>query len=442
MTTRMRPGRPARMPATPLGKMLYGMRTSVHLRRNSEGADPFFRRKIAAHPHNRGLTRLEALEWLDEWRDSRGSGERIERISVEILRHWENEAKKPPGANALEDLLAVYGFSPDDYDYLRNRFIKRRFGSNPHLIDWNRRHMLVGECGANIDSAYKIGAFATTWREVEKSRTGGYRTDEVEIRVEDKEIVPPQAFVSIADRLKQANEVHAAGNERGVWEDNETLCLVALAGRFGSAREERRKIALHMRKSWYRYNVVAKSKSGSQFRFEALQNSSSPPAPVPHLASGVGISVGLICDGGSSFVVGQRSEEETFRKGEYDVAATEGMNYYKDLRGESRIDVWNFARRAITEEMGRPAADAVRRLVVFEFGCDLEYYQWNFLAFAEVDLPFEKVYESWQSAEDTSENVRVFKIPCVKNSIENFVVANPIWSTGAACALRMFDHLK
>lgn len=192
--------------------------------------------------------------------------------------------------------------------------------------------------------------------------------------------------------------------------------------------------------------MVAKQEGGAAFRAKALQEATWPLKPVDYLASGVGICINLICNEGRSMVVGRRGNDETFRKGEYDIAVVEGIRPTSNIIN-GRIDIVGVAKRALIEELGldrvAPNEDldaVIERLCIFELGCDLEYYQWNFLAFAKVNLTFDEIYSGWQKAMDRKENQTILAIDFNNSSVLDFISTQRIWSSGAACALRTFDY--
>jgi len=102
----------------------------------------------------------------------------------------------------------------------------------------------------------------------------------------------------------------------------------------------------------------------------------------------------------------RRTLNETFRKGEFDIVVVEGIRPTADV-AEGKIDVQAVARRALTEEFGfgrgQPPevwSSLLNRLVVLEFGVDLEYYQWNLLVFADTKLSFAETDGMWRKAKD------------------------------------------
>lgn len=79
------------------------------------------------------------------------------------------------------------------------------------------------------------------------------------------------------------------------------------------------------------------------------------------------------------------------------------------------------------------------RVCVFELGCDLEYYQWNFLASVTLDLSFEEIQRAWQRAKDRKENEGLYLIPNTREGVLDCVQTRAIWSCGAACLVRSFE---
>ena len=82
----------------------------------------------------------------------------------------------------------------------------------------------------------------------------------------------------------------------------------------------------------------------------------------------------------------------------------------------------------------------MEKLCIFELGCDLEYYQWNFLAFAVVDASFDEIFQAWLKAKDRKESQTLRRCDYNKDAVLDLVQRVPFWSSGMACALRTFDY--
>jgi hypothetical protein len=328
-------------------------------------------------------------------------------------------------------------------------------GNTHFLPSEGRRILAVGIYGPQIDKCFSVGDFGTTWSTVEAADSGGFSPDEVNISVLDDNIAttknpaisPPPSFKRLASEASRLNATRQRRGDDDCWTDNETLCLDSISSQLKDDREERNSITLRMYRSMYRFNYVAKSEQATEFRWKALQEAKDEIEPVNFLASGVGVCVNLLCDGGKSMVYGCRSNKETFRKGELDVAVVEGIRAKSDLRGNS-ISIHEVCLRGLDEEMGlnklevgKSAKDYIDRLCVFELGVDLTYYQWNFLAFATTNLSFEKISKAWPNAKSRKENARIGRVPFNRENVESFVTHNRIWSCGAACAIKTFEYL-
>jgi len=425
-----------RRPPSRLGRLLIALRYSIHTRRANREASAKFQEVASKLPS--GTSRVAAALLVQD----------VTEVSItqDYIRRLENGGGRKPSLEKLEALLESYGLSAEEVErVLTDPNLNAEPGANPHLIlPWRLRTLAVGEFGNMVLDALPMGEYLTTWVESEKSADGGFRLGEVTIRSNESIVEPPARFAKLADDAKAQNEERKAAGIRG-WSDNPTFCLESVVSEMSPDAEERNFITLTMQRSWYRYNVIAKQEGGAEYRWKALQDAKHPIKPVPFLASGVGICINVICDGGKSIVLGQRSDHETFRKNEFDVAVVEGIRPEGDIEGGT-IDIMTVARRALSEEMGLDTKtlgidfDAVlKRLVVFEFGCDLEFYQWNFLGFAEVDLDFDTIYRSWQKAKDRKENQTIKSHPFDKKELMKTFELFPIWSSGIACALRTFD---
>ncbi|MCK1385984.1 helix-turn-helix domain-containing protein [Bradyrhizobium sp. 21] len=435
--------------------MLVALRESVGRRVLNLEADPRFREE-AQKLGKLGLTRAEVPDWV-----LKVTGY---QLNTDHLRNVETSRSRNPSPALIKALLTAYGLSVHEVRaVLDDPNLNAVSGANPHLIaGWRMRNLAIGEFGPAIGDALRVGDQVSTWLEVEKAASGGFMPGEINVVVEASEVAPPDDFKNLANQALAQNEQKKADGVRG-WTDNPTFCLLSAKGMPGVSRdepdfavrsivtdlgkdvEERPHLTLRLQHSWYRYNVIAKQAAGAGHRWRTLQEATIPLKPVAFLASGIGVCVNVICDDAKSIVIGQRSFDETFRKGEYDIAVVEGIR--PGAEGAGSTTIHDAAYRALSEELGvnrsilkRPLEDIIKRLVIFEFGCDLEFYQFNFLAFAEVDLDFDTLYGAWQKAKDRKENQTLHKVSFDEGSVKRFIAERPIWSSGAACALRTFDY--
>lgn len=462
-----RRGRSIKRPPSRLGRLLVALRGSVGKRRLDASADPKFQEKVRQLKGN-GLSRSEAVEWVQDITGTTCNEEDIRRIEV--------GGKITPSRSLLGNLLRTYGLSKEEIELvLSDPNLNGLGGANPHLLSaWRMRNLALGEFGPAISEALRVGEFISTWVESEKASPSGFMQDEIVAKIVPGEVDRPPLFEKLAKDALLQNEAKKANGIKG-WSDNKTLCLSAVNNggqpedelflrsfteSIADDEEERRSLSLQFQASSYRYNVIAKQEAGAEFRWAALQESRFPIQPVPFLASGVGVCVNVVCDGGRSIVIGQRSEDETFRKNEYDAAVVEGIRPTSDVQ-DGAIDIHQVVRRALSEELGLSRAKLegieglstadreivalegdtfLKRQVIFEFGCDLEFYQWNFLAFVETPLSFDAIYSAWQKAKDRKENQTIQRIPFDRKSATAFIQEKPIWSSGMACIMRTFDY--
>ncbi|MGJ5208618.1 helix-turn-helix domain-containing protein [Bradyrhizobium sp. HKCCYLR20261] len=448
-----RRGRSIALPPSRIGRLLVALRESVGKRSLNPHAHPEFRKRV--HTLKRlGLSRIEASDWIQAIHGH--------QISPDQLRRIETGTGHRPSQEALRAILTAYGLSAEEVNaVVEDPNLTSMLGANPHLMAaWRMRNLALGEFGPTITEALRVDDFVSTWIEMEKAASGGFRDGEIVVIVDHSIVEPPEDFEKLAKAAADQNAQKIAEGIRG-WTDNPTFCLLSvnepqdgdqldyairsITSEIGADAEERPQITLRLQHSWYRYNVIAKQAAGAAHRWRALQEATIPLKPEPYLASGIGVCINVICDGGRSIVIGQRSFDETFRKGELDIAVVEGIR--PSAEGAGSTTITDAAYRALSEELGvnkkilkRSIDEIVKRLVIFEFGCDLEYYQFNFLAFAEVDLDFETLFHAWQKAKDRKENQTLHRIAFDEAEVRDFATKNPIWSSGIACALRTFDY--
>lgn len=443
-------GRTQNMPPSAFGRFLAAMRAHAYDRICSDPSKSELKREVYEEGKRR-LTRKDLCTILQV------TGYSKDGLSEDLIRNYETGRTDPPDdiKMLLLDLLQLTSEEQQSLINDHGLFASSNATglTNPHLVpNFRSRILLTGEYGPLIDSALPIADMLSTWVEVEKSSSGGFEQDEVSADVIDIDISNYckhprfKAFQSLSQQALRENQARIASGVRG-WSNNSTLALDSVVHTMKDDDEERNQIALRFVRSQYMYNVVAKGEQGAAYRWQALQDAQFPPQPLNFLASGVGICINTICDGGKSIVVGQRSMQETFRKGERDIAVVEGIRPTSDVE-DGAIDMRQVCYRALNEELGldkispgKSAVDFIKRLSIFEFGVDLKFYQWNFLSFVNLDLSFEDIESAWRKAKDRRENQRLSKIPLDRDGVEAFIQNNAFWSAGAACAMRTFDYL-
>lgn len=443
-------GRTQNMPPSAFGRFLAAMRAHAYERICSDTNKAALKPEIYEEGKRR-LTRKD-LCTIHQLMGGANDG-----LSEDLIRNYETGRTDPPDHIKML-LLDILQLTPDEQKSLidDHGFFAGSNASglkNPNLIpNFRNRILLAGEYGPLIENAMPIADTLSTWVEVEKSSSGGYLPDEISADVIEVDISAYckhprfKSFQAIAQQALRENQARIAAGVRG-WSNNSTLALDSVVHTMKDDDEERNQISMRFVRSQYMYNVVAKGEQGAAFRWQALQDAQFPPQPLNFLASGVGICINVICDDGKNIVIGQRSLQETFRKGERDIAVVEGIRPTSDVHDGS-INMTRVCYRALNEELGldkiaegKSAQDFTKRLSIFEFGVDLKFYQWNFLSFVELDLSFEQIESAWRKAKDRRENQRLVKIPLARAGVEAFIQNNAFWSAGAACAMRSFDYL-
>jgi hypothetical protein len=438
---------PQKRPPTAFGRFVAAMRSEAYRRIASDPSKRALKGYILPGKSRLSREDVAAIAAADS---TNGGSE----ITPETIRNYEYGRTKTPSPQRCLELLTALQLTADEIASVMPAFYGRGPTSyNPHLVSPEHRLLMHGEFGPLIDQTTVVGGWHTTWVEGEKASSGGFQDDEIvafflDAPIEEHCRHPSfRRFGRIADEALRANQARMEKGVRG-WTNNPTLCLDSIVSRLKPDAEERTCITLRFLRSQYKYNVAAKADQGAEFRWAAVQESSFPPQPVNYLASGVGVCINVICDSGRHMVVGQRSDQETFRKGERDVAVVEGIRPTADIRG-GRVDIRHACMRALNEELGldqlargKDAKDFTDRLCLFEFGLDLKYYQWNFLAFADVRLTFPQILDAWRKAKDRKENQRLDVVEFNRQSCIAYLTNNPFWSCGMACAIRTFDYYR
>jgi len=320
-------------------------------------------------------------------------------------------------------------------------------GPNPNIIHTHDRELLVGSYG---DLAYQrmytvSSDYIAPWVNCAIADQGGFREDEIFFRIDKKRKLklPPELDEVATQKKREWAEARAANRKAPF--NGPTL---ALESYFVDSTEdensgERNIIRLDLIQSEYANNVAAKnSPEAEQMKWEHLNKYGSLAEfpPLPFLASGIGVAINVFCEGGKEVILGQRSNLETFRPMEFDVAVVEGIrpdfNHYGETEDAKFINVHEAILRGLEEELGlRNNSDAFSDVSIFEFGCDLKFYQWNFLASVTLDMTFEEVERRWQRAKSRRENNFITSIEAIEEKALEFVTRNPMWACGVACLL-------
>lgn len=443
-------GRRSGRPPQPVGRFVAAMRMHARSRMRGQTLPEPVRQALTGMPF--ALRRADVAELAQVIEaEARGTSD-PGPISADDVANLE-KGRTSLSYDKLYWLLRGLLFSPEEARMLieTDYFIKgvdSPTSGNGHLMPVDRLELFVGEFGPMIrDNTFRIADKAvTTWLEADKGSAGGYHPNELHIYFDESAgpVSYPDEFSKLIRETESDWEQRRKAGKDAPF-NNPTLALCRVVA--DKDEEERNFLTLVMQRSKYSANAVAKGPEGARARWQALQDMTFPPKPVPYLASGVGVCINVLCDGGTRIVIGQRSHLENFRKGEYDVAVVEGIRPNANIRDNGQIDVHAVIDRALDEELGtgncellfgRPISEFVKQKSVFEFGCDLKYYQWNFLCLVEIDLSFDQISSLWKTAKDRRENQSLIAIPFERSAVEEFVLTHHIWSSGVACLLGSF----
>lgn len=350
-------------------------------------------------------------------------------------------------------ILRGLGFDSSEANRILDLFLMRSGKPdqqiNPSLYLKTDRELLIGLYGDHVaEKSFRVGEkFICPWVTVASADSGGFvksvNGDEIAFKVDEKsQFEIPKAIKAVAESNKKKWAADRAANLRAP-HNGPTL---ALTDYFVDSTEEegsgeRNVIRLNLAKSEYALNVAAKNSPDAEIlKYDILSKISITDEfqPVPWLASGVGIAVNIFCEGGDKVVVGHRSNLETFRSSEYDVAVVEGIQggFNRKPDHPEYVDIHEELWRGLDEELGlggdRSNADDIE---IFAFGCDLKYYQWNFLATVTFDLSLDEIKARWDLAKHRRENHFLSAIDANTAAVLSFIEDTPIWSCGVACML-------
>jgi hypothetical protein len=112
--------------------------------------------------------------------------------------------------------------------------------------------------------------------------------------------------------------------------------------------------------------------------------------PDPALANGVGVSLLAFTDDDKVILTRRRGSSMT-RPGGRDVSVVEGIHSTHDRRPAGRLSVHNAAVRGCFEELGVDVSEDDIHLLAF--GVDIEYYQWNFYGYVDLNCSAHEVLD-------------------------------------------------
>lgn len=291
---------------------------------------------------------------------------------------------------------------------------------------------MIKEYGPSAKSGLKFGGFRTHWLNYDLCGGSEYGLENVTGLVSDRMPNFPPKFLQYRDIIVEKNNSLIGTQRDGqAFFDGPSFCLSHYSINHTADGHEEKSVSVEFLRSRYANNVTAKSGTASTLRKKALQSFEFLDQPIEWLASGVGVAVVVFCDAGERIIICRRSDRERFRSRQFDVSVVEGINPIKDIRSESEtVYVYDAVRRGVEAELGfEVRAEQVK---VIGFGLDLEYYQWNFIAYVETDLSFSEIEMYWQGAEEKFETMELSSVSSSPKAAAKFAASNPIWSCGLA----------
>lgn len=327
---------------------------------------------------------------------------------------------------------------------------------NAHLIHPTLRDSVVSsEFGPSVVQAMSAAGRRTTWVDVIYAGDGGFSEEELDLFVDKKpDCIRPsdREFVRVADMLARSWKQKAKKLKPNTINnaDNPSIAISAIrVTRLGD--EERPRLSMRFVRSRYRYNSAAKGPEGGQVRWRALQKLIDVYAPQVHMTSGIGVAVNVMCARDNKVAVCRR-KKVNFRPGEFDVGAVEGIRPTANVDGRTgRLDLPGVVDRALDEEIGlKNSSDVINRSreslivkkIIFGFGVDLKYYQYNFLALCVLDIRHEELKKLWTSASDKHESENFFSVDYNIEAVNQFIEGHHIWSSGMAAMINSFKYFQ
>ena len=303
---------------------------------------------------------------------------------------------------------------------------------NPHIYDGTNRSY-TSEYGPSASSALRFGNFRTLYLCYDVLESSAYDPENLLIRIARGKIPVSDKFEAVRKAMASENKKRRKkGDGKKTWWDGPALALKSFQIEMTEDGVEEKNIKLNVVKSSYSYSVAAKSDGLSLLRKSALKRFHFLDQPIPWLTFGLGVSGVVFINGGSHFLACKRSQLETHRSGEYDVSFAEGILAAKDCTDKNKnlLSPYKTATRAVKEELGITPRE--RDIQIFSFGCDLEYYQWGYMADITTDLSFDEAHLCWQSSKDRFETSELFQVEATPEAAASYISQNPIWSFGVA----------
>lgn len=163
---------------------------------------------------------------------------------------------------------------------------------------------------------------------------------------------------------------------------------------------------------------------------------------------GVGINV-VVVSSDQQLIFGRRSAAVGIRKNQLDVSSVEGLSVEHDIKSQAagsrhRFDLTPVGFRAIREELG-VTENKVGAFSILNFGFDLQYAQWNFIALAQVKLTAREIRNRHRSVASQGVEYRELEwIGCDSSRrVFEFISGKkePFWSCGLVSVYYSLIHM-
>ncbi|SDG26154.1 helix-turn-helix transcriptional regulator [Rhodobacter capsulatus] len=307
--------------------------------------------------------------------------------------------------------------------------------ANTHTVD--ETHLeevdLEAAYGPSVHSALRLGGRRTLWLQYDTASEERYDPTTTIARVVPDEPVLPPGFVKIRSEIERQNERFKLDRSLGKpYFDGPSFCLKRYSIERTDDGNERKTVSWEVSRSRYANNKTAKSGAAANLRRKALKSFEFLDQPIEWLSIGLGVSLVVYTKDRKSFIAARRSDNEQFRRREWDISVVEGINPVKDTRAADAnlVYIYDAARRAVQAELGFSVSEGQIKIV--GFGVDLEYYQWNFVGYVDSGLTYQEVESYWAMADEKEETIRLKEVPNEPLAAATFLRENLIWSCGMA----------
>ncbi|TFD97075.1 hypothetical protein [Jeotgalibacillus sp. R-1-5s-1] len=321
-------------------------------------------------------------------------------------------------------------FFGDAYQGVKKRFaknvqrkIKEISNQNQPVID-DRGTLFLGKTETNFVIGGGTGQVA-------------YEPESVRTFYDDSFVELPDELNQIRTRIEQTEIAKQDEGLKHLYNTHQVTLVNAVHSNVDFI--ERGFPILHFKKSdYYSYQATVASldqpiaSDGTTIRQKYIDTIKDYQEPSPFLSQGVGIVLTVVTSD-EKIVISHR-KDTGIRPHEMDVSVVEAIDPDKDYtydpnnRQKKSIDLYSAAKRGLYEELGLDVQKD--EITLLGYGLDLEYYQWNVIGTAHINLTYDEVLRQKSSGiHGMNELKKIEAVDLDPKKVAQLLKNNKLWST-------------